>query len=146
MEIRIRQSGQVVTESEFRAMFPDTSFPVPLTLGVVNEFGGDPIMEGPQASPTRYQTAYRDGIQEIDGKWFTKYAVADMDDEAKAALDAQQAASMRAERNRRIAECDWTQLPDSPVDKAVWATYRQALRDLPKTEGFPWNISWPATP
>lgn len=146
MEIRIRDTGQVVMESEFRAMFPDTSFPVPLTLGVINDFGGDPIMEGPQAQPTRYQTAYRNGIQEIEGKWYTKYSVADMDDEAKAALDAQQAASMRAERNRRLSECDWTQITDSTADKQAWGTYRQSLRDVPSQEGFPWEINWPVTP
>lgn len=146
MEIRIRDTGQVVMESEFRAMFPDTSFPVPLTLSVINEFGGDPIMEGPQAQPTRYQTAYRNGIQEIEGKWYTKYSVADMDDEAKAALDAQQAASMRAERNRRLSECDWTQITDSTADKQSWGIYRQSLRDVPSQEGFPWEINWPVTP
>jgi len=146
MEIRIRDTGQVVMESEFRAMFPDTSFPVPLTLGVINDFGGDPIMEGPQAQPTRYQTAFRDGIQEIEGKWYTKYSVADMDDEAKAALDAQQAASMRAERNRRLSECDWTQITDSTADKQSWGVYRQSLRDVPSQEGFPWEINWPVTP
>ena len=146
MEIRIRDTGQVVTESEFRAMFPDTSFPMPLTLGVVNEFGGDPIMEGPQAQPTRYQTAYRDGIQEIEGKWYTKYSVADMDDEAKAAKDAEQAKNVRNDRNKRLADCDWTQLADSTADKKAWATYRQSLRDLPKLDGFPWDMQWPTAP
>lgn len=28
----------------------------------------------------------------------------------------------------------------------VWATYRQALRDLPEQEGFPFNITFPAPP
>jgi Phage tail assembly chaperone protein len=146
MEIRIRDTGQVVMESEFRAMFPDTSFPVPLTLDVINAFGGDPIMEGPQAQLTRYQTAYRDGVQEIGGKWFTKYSVADMDDAAKTALDAQQAASMRTERNRRLSDCDWTQIADSTADKQAWATYRQSLRDVPSQDGFPWEINWPIAP
>ena len=27
-----------------------------------------------------------------------------------------------------------------------WATYRQALRDLPEQEGFPYNIQWPEKP
>lgn len=27
-----------------------------------------------------------------------------------------------------------------------WATYRQALRDLPKQEGFPFDIQWPVSP
>ena len=40
----------------------------------------------------------------------------------------------RLERNRRLAKCDWTQGNDSPLTtdkKTEWATYRQALRDLP---------------
>lgn len=146
MEIRIRESGAVITESEFRAMYPDTSFPQVLAEDLLDSFGADPVLNGPQAQPSRYQTAYRDGVEQVNGKWYTKYSVADMDDEAKAALDAQQAASMRAERNRRIAECDWTQLADSPADKQAWATYRQSLRDLPTSEGFPWQITWPKTP
>tara|TARA_R100001460_G_scaffold106168_1_gene153450 strand:+ start:303 stop:521 length:219 start_codon:yes stop_codon:yes gene_type:complete len=39
-------------------------------------------------------------------------------------------------RNVKLARCDWTQAPDSPLSdtkKAEWATYRQALRDLTKT-------------
>ena len=146
MEIRIRESGAVITESEFRAMYPDTSFPQVLAEELLDSFNADPVLNGPQAQPSRYQTAYRNGVEQINGKWYTKYSVADMDDEAKAALDAQQAASMRAERNRRIAECDWTQLADSPADKQAWATYRQALRDLPKSNGFPWDIVWPEKP
>lgn len=146
MEIRIRESGAVVTESEFRAMHQDTSFPQVLVEELLNSFGADPVLNGPQAQPSRYQIAYRDGVEQVNGKWYTKFSVSDMDDVAKSALDAQQAASMRAERNRRIAESDWTQLADSPADKQAWATYRQALRDLPKSEGFPWQITWPETP
>lgn len=40
---------------------------------------------------------------------------------------------MRAHRDRLLAESDWTQLPDAPVDRDAWATYRQALRDFPAT-------------
>jgi hypothetical protein len=38
---------------------------------------------------------------------------------------------LRGERNARLVACDYTQLPDFAGDKAAWATYRQALRDLP---------------
>lgn len=40
-------------------------------------------------------------------------------------------ARMRNLRDRLLAESDWTQLPDAPVDRAAWAKYRQALRDFP---------------
>ena len=40
---------------------------------------------------------------------------------------------MRIHRDRLLAESDWTQTVDSPVDKDAWAAYRQALRDFPAT-------------
>lgn len=40
---------------------------------------------------------------------------------------------MRAHRDRLLAESDWTQVNDAPVDQSAWATYRQALRDFPAT-------------
>lgn len=49
-------------------------------------------------------------------------------------------------RNISLANSDWTQVPDAPVDQAAWATYRQALRDLPEQEGFPFDITWPVPP
>ena len=41
---------------------------------------------------------------------------------------------LREERNRRLAETDWTQLKDVDSDyirERNWKNYRQALRDLP---------------
>ena len=145
MEIRIRESGQVMYESEFRALFPNTSLPL-LTEAVLNELGADVILEGAQAQPTRYQIGFRDGVEQVDGKWFTKYSVSDLDADGIAAKDAEQAKSVRAERNRLIAECDWTQVEDSPVDKAAWATYRQELRDLTLQAGFPFDVTYPTKP
>jgi hypothetical protein len=29
---------------------------------------------------------------------------------------------------------------------AVWAAYRQELRDVTAQEGFPWDVVWPETP
>lgn len=53
---------------------------------------------------------------------------------------------VRRERNERLAACDWTQLPDAAMDRAAWATYRQALRDLPASFSGDGPIPWPATP
>lgn len=56
------------------------------------------------------------------------------------------ASTARVSRNALLLESDWTQLSDSPVDKAIWSTYRQALRDIPQQDGFPENIVWPDKP
>ena len=54
--------------------------------------------------------------------------------------------AVRAERDRLLAACDWTQVQDAPVDAAAWATYRQALRDVPEQAGFPEAVEWPVAP
>ena len=145
MEIRL-QDGQVMFESEFRKLHPNTSFPQNINAETLNEFGATVVLEGPQAQPTRYQIAFRDGVEQIDGQWFTKYSVADMDDEAKTAKDTDQAKSVRTQRDDKLKATDWTQVADAPVDKTVWATYRQELRDLTKATGFPWDMTWPVEP
>lgn len=148
MEIRIRATGAVMYESELRTYLLSNGGPSydTLTPEVMEAVGVDPVLEGPQAQPTRYQVAFRDGVEQIDGKWYTKYSVSDMDADAIAATDAAQAKSVRDQRNQKLAECDWTQLADSTADKAAWATYRQALRDITKQEDFPWTIDWPTKP
>lgn len=146
MEIRLRSTGQVMTDTEFRAGHPNTSFPAILTTELLDGFDADAVLNGAQPSASRYQTVARDGVEEISGKWFTKFVLVDMDADAIAAVDAQQAAQVRSERNRRLAACDWTQLLDAQVDEAAWATYRQSLRDVPTQAGFPWDVNWPETP
>ena len=146
MELRIRDTGQVMTESEFRSLHPNTSFPPQLTVELLDSFGADPVLNGPQAQPTRYQVSFRDGVEEVNGQWFTKFSVADMDADGIASLDARQADSVRAERNRKLTASDWTQVADAPVDQTAWAAYRQGLRDVPSQEGFPWDVTWSVEP
>jgi len=135
MKIRIKETGAVVFYHEMRNLYPDISGPLDDLYDVV--------FEGPQAQPSRYQIAFADGVEQIAGKWYTKYSVADMGDDAKAAKDAEQAKAIRADRNSKLAASDWTQLADSTADKAAWAAYRQALRDVTSQPGFPWTVTWP---
>jgi hypothetical protein len=62
-------------------------------------------------------------------------------------------ARIRQRRNRRLADSDWTQLPDTaltPEQRTAWSTYRQALRDI--TESLPTQlepnhqVTWPSPP
>lgn len=53
---------------------------------------------------------------------------------------------IREYRNALLTSSDWTQVADAPVDQAAWATYRQALRDVPEQEGFPASVVWPTPP
>ena len=164
MEIRVRDTSQVMYEAEFRRLHQGLGLPQVLTAEALNDWGADPVLEGPQATGgTVYQYSMRQGVeQDAEGRWFTKYVLGpiftDTTDENgtttaaeheaayKAMKDAEQAKSMRQTRNDKLKDSDWTQLADSPVDKAVWATYRQALRDVPTQAGFPWTVQWPTQP
>ena len=56
------------------------------------------------------------------------------------------AEGIRAERDRLLTACDWTQLPDAPVDASSWKKYRKELRDVTKQKGFPKSVQWPIPP
>lgn len=77
MRIRIRETGAVVYDDEFRRMYPDTSFPLVLGVDTLNDFGADPVLEGPQPTLTENQYARQDGVEETNGQWFTKYVAVD---------------------------------------------------------------------
>jgi hypothetical protein len=167
MEIRIRATGQVMLEDELRRWAKDNGGPSwgQTTDEVLEALGADVVFEGPQATGgTVYQFSVRQGVEQIDGKWYTKHVLgpiftdrpatdtepaqtaAEQEAAYKAQKDAEQAKAVRDDRNKRLADCDWTQVADAPVDKAAWAAHRQALRDVTAQEGFPWNVQWPEQP
>lgn len=62
---------------------------------------------------------------------------------------------LREQRNRLLAESDWIMLRDVKLENiGEWETYRQALRDLPKTQtnletdeiGNLLNVEYPTKP
>jgi hypothetical protein len=147
MQLRNRITGVVIADSQLRSENPNTSFPEVLTPEIIDAFGYDPVLEGPQAvTIPPYQYSQYDGVVEVRGQWFTHYIAVTPDDKQKAAMDVTQGNFVRTDRNRRLAESDWTQLPDAPADKEVWASYRQELREVTNQAGFPWNITWPEAP
>jgi hypothetical protein len=167
MQIRVKATGAVMYEAEFRAYMKSTSGASwdRTTDEILQSLGADVVFEGAQATGgTVYQYSQRDGVEEVDGKWYTKYVLgpvftdlaatdeepaktaAEQEAAYKVMKDAEQATSVRASRSDKLKDSDWTQVADAPVDKAAWATYRQELRDISAQTGFPWTIEWPTQP
>ena len=160
MQIRIRSTGQVLLQHEWEKWVAQTYAKSlsGISEEAVNRFESDIVFEGPQATGgTVYQYSQRDGVEQLEGKWYTKYILgpvftdgettaAEQEAEYKARKDAEQAASVRNQRTELLKDSDWTQIADSTADKTAWATYRQALRDVPSQAGFPWTITWPDAP
>lgn len=57
--------------------------------------------------------------------------------------------SVRAKRDSLISETDYLLASDYPIcaeDLEAVKVYRQALRDIPQREGFPFDVVWPDLP
>jgi hypothetical protein len=142
---RIRATGQVATQGEVRGLYANTSFPKTWSPELVEELGLDVVFESPTPTTTVYQTAFKDGVEQVAGKWVWKWSISEMDDDAKAAKDAEVAKNVRTTRDAKLAETDWTALSDVTMSPEM-AAYRQALRDVPSQESFPHNVIWPEKP
>jgi hypothetical protein len=122
---------------------PNVSFPKnpnPETLAAFNTFE---VVRTPQPEVDHTQNVGEGVPQKINGVWTQVWNISNVDEETLAERTEGRSQQVRDERNYKIAACDWTQLEDAPVDRTAWATYRQALRDVPAQAGFPWNVVWP---
>ena len=167
MEIRNRSNGELTTVSQFKATQPNTSFPKQITTEILDSYGYDPVLNGAAATVTApYGVSIRSGVEEIDGKWFTKFiagptftdttdsegavtTAADNEAAYKARIDAEAATSVRTERDRLMHETDWSVVKAKETATNVPTaikTYRQELRDLPSASGFPHTMTWPTKP
>jgi len=161
MQIRVKATGAVMYEAEFRAYIKSTSGASwnQTTDEILQSLGADVVFEGAQATGgTVYQYSQRDGVEEVGGKWYTKYILgpvftdnevataAEQEAAYKAMKDAEFATNARSQRDKLLAESDWTQVIDAPVNQEAWATYRQSLRNVPQQDGFPTTIVWPVKP
>lgn len=63
--------------------------------------------------------------------------------------DSMVAKAIRDKRDNLIGETDYYLMPDypsNPQNLEELKVYRQALRDVPKQEGFPRDVRWPDVP
>jgi len=157
-------------EAEFRAYQKANGGPTwdITTTEVLTALGADVVFEGPQASGgTVYQYSQAAGVEQIDGKWYTKHILgpvftdtaatdttpaqtaAEQEAAYKASKDADQAKSVRTSRDDKLKETDWIVIKNLELNANIpgaWEVYRQALRDIPAQADFPWTITWPDAP
>ena len=151
-EYRKQSDGTVVVGiSAFKNLFPNTSFPKVIDEALVNSLGYDWVYDGAQPSVTPpYESVVRDGVEQVSGRWLTKFKVKTVDADGKTALDNDTARGRRSDRDELLKKSDWTQLADKGglTDSKVteWATYRQSLRDLPTASGWPHTHTVPTEP
>tara|TARA_R110000751_G_scaffold22310_6_gene62967 strand:- start:176 stop:472 length:297 start_codon:yes stop_codon:yes gene_type:complete len=85
----------------------------------------------------------------VNGEYIelTAEEIQELNDRAAAAdLDF---SMIRAERNTKLSQSDWTQISDAALGAHTaeeWATYRQELRDLPAGFTKVSEVVWPNDP
>ena len=130
------------TLDQFKLNNPSVVFPDTITTEFLESIGlyELTVSDQPNLEESYLTSHYVDvEVNQRDGAWFLDYVV-------KQYETATAEFRSRNYRNELLSSSDWTQLQDSPVDSAPWATYRQELRDIPQQEGFPYNVIWPTEP
>ena len=163
-DYRIRESGELKSQGEIRAMHKNTSFPKVWGENVREAIGIDPVLLTPKPeSAEAYKHYTRNGAeQDANGNWvqawtegnmFSKRTDADgvvhtkaqQETAYQAKLDATAAEGVRRDRDSRLAVTDFHGLTDTVMSEAM-TEYRQALRDVPEQAGFPHEVTWPDSP
>lgn len=135
------------TPDNLRQDESSTSFPARIMPELLAEFGVVSVAVDPEPFTDHENDAVRNDPVQENGAWVQHWHLVPLDAERSAQKLAQQQAVIRAERDRLVAQTDWTQGKDIPDSVSqLWAPYRQDLRDVPQQAGFPWTISWPLPP
>ena len=131
------------TVGNLRRDNPLTSFPRTVPEETLRAYDLYPVATATRPMVTNSQVAEPDAQPTLsDGVWTLGWTVRN---KTQGEIDSL-AQSERTKRDGLLSRSDWTQVADAPVDKTAWATYRQALRDVPEQAGFPTDIAWPQPP
>jgi hypothetical protein len=133
------------TLADLRLDTPGTSFPVQIDDDTAAFFGVVPVKPTTPPQETHTINLERTAVLQ-NGIWVEKWIETPATPEQINERTTASSNDARLKRNQLLVDCDWTQLPDAPVNRSDWSVYRQKLRDITTQAGFPWEINWPNTP
>ena len=135
---------------DLKAENPYTSFAENIEVDFVTlaEFNVYRVFETAQPEFNYFtEKVIKGNIVLVEGRWEESWDIVPLSQEEIDVLTKAKADEVRAERNRLLIECDWTQYKDiSDEVSAIWAPYRLQLRDITLQDGFPFNVTFPVTP
>jgi hypothetical protein len=139
--------AQKYTIGQLRKDNPETSFPKSIPDDLLANFDVYPAVHDDMPSyNVNTQRVVQDDIATlVNGVWTYGYTVQSLTEEEIAAKNDETAKTVRSQRDQKLKDTDWMGMSDVTMS-ADWATYRQALRDIPSQAGFPNTITWPDEP
>lgn len=155
-------TGKLYSRKEIINLFPNVSLPSKWTSVTLNFLKISEVIveERPEVNNPFQKAVLQDPVKNQEGTWVRSWGIENIytSDEFNTQeqyeahhlqlLEDNLSLSVREQRNDLLTSSDWTQAADAPVDKAAWATYRQALRDITTHANFP-NLEeadWPVAP
>jgi len=132
---------------QFRADNPTISFPAEISNDTLAAYGVYPVgyEPAPAYDPATQRLVISSQPSLVNGGWMLTKSIVDKTSEQIANDTATEGEKLRVLRNRRLSDTDWCALSDVTMS-AEMSAYRQALRDLPAQEGFPYTVTWPTAP
>ena len=132
---------------QFRADNPTISFPAEISNDTLAAHGVYPVgyEPAPAYDPATQRLVISSQPSLVNGSWVLTKSIENKTAEQIANDTATEGEKLRIRRNVRLAETDWCALSDVTMS-AEMSAYRQALRDLPAQEGFPYTVTWPTKP
>lgn len=125
-EFRIKNTGAIVSEQEFRAMH-DVVFPNVIDAGTLDEYGAEPVLAAPPPAITAEQTVSRDGaVLDALGNWVYAWKISNIPPEIvaanKQAATAALIESVRSATQQRLDDFARTRNYDGILSAATYAT------------------------
>jgi hypothetical protein len=134
------------TLTQLRADNPYTSFTQSPTAEELLKFN-TVIVQSTTAPILNYTENVTEALPEFNsGKWLQKWVISQATEQEISDRISIKSSNVRDQRNQLLAQSDWTQVLDAPVDQQAWAQYRQQLRDVTTQPGFPLEVVWPQQP
>lgn len=139
------------TVGHLRRDNPNTSFPRQVPDEMLAEYGVYPVQRVPVPNhDARTQVVSQNAEPHLEqGQWFLGWSVSDKTAEQITEYDDRASARVRERRNELLAACDWIVVYHTEKGTNIpfeWELYRQQLRDITTSDGFPHSVSWPSPP
>jgi hypothetical protein len=143
MYIKI-ENGVIVEKfydvNKIRKQYPNTSLPKELPNELLESNG---VFKFTETSPPQVDKKVKSlefTVEKTSSGWVQVWRSVDKPRE-------QAEEHVRFARDTLLRESDWTQGKDIPENVSTpWASYREALRNIPQQAGFPYNVEWPTPP
>jgi hypothetical protein len=139
--------GNPILDENLRLLYPNTSFPSPMTNMAVESFGYALYIQSPAPEVGIWQKAVEVApVKNAEGVWVQTWKVDPLTPTERADKEANLRAINKRTAATFLTDSDWSVLPDvALLNKADWENYRAELRTIARNP--PIEVGhWPTKP